>query len=67
MDWKNINVETPKDGERVLVWDERFGEVRILTYNDYYKCWDGEDGDDCECALDDSRILFWMPLPSRPY
>lgn len=61
MQWKNINEEKPNDSQRVLVCDKRFGEVRILTYNDYYKCWDTEDGDDYDCKL--NSIEWWMPLP----
>lgn len=61
MKWKNINEEKPNDSQRVLVCDKHFGEVRILTYNDYYKCWDTEDGDDYNCEL--NSIEWWMPLP----
>lgn len=61
MKWKNINEEKPNDSQRVLVCDKGWEEVRILTYNDYYKCWDTEDGDDYDCEL--SRIEWWMPLP----
>ena len=51
MEWKNINKEEPEDSQRVLVCDKGFREVRILTYNDHYKCWDTEDGDDYYCDL----------------
>ena len=61
MEWKNINEEKPNDSQRVLVCDKGFREVRILTYNDHYKCWDTEDGDDYYCDL--NSIEWWMPLP----
>jgi len=70
MNWKNINNEQPNDSERVLVWDEYLGEGRILTYNEEYKCWDTEDGDDFEMCLtehnpmypDKYRIVWWARI-----
>lgn len=62
MKWKNINENKPIDGARVLVCDTYFQQVRILTYNEYYECWDGEDGDDRECDLD--RCPYWTELPN---
>lgn len=72
--WISINERKPQDSERVLVWDGYWGEPRILTYNDYYRCWDDESGDDFECELDATenasddglRIEFWQSLPDNP-
>jgi hypothetical protein len=38
-----------------------FKEVIILTYNEKFKCWDDEEGDDFYC--DFSNVDFWRPLP----
>lgn len=62
MEWRDLNSEKPKDGERVLVCDTYFHQVSIKVYNGTYKCWDTEDGDDYDCPLD--RCVWWMPLPN---
>lgn len=62
MEWKDINENKPIDGARVLVCDIYYRQVRILTYNEYNECWDGEDGDDYECDLD--RCPYWTELPN---
>lgn len=64
----------PFDGERVLVWDNYYGEFRILTYNENEKCWDTEDGDDFEFSVGDVlpqepynlRVQYWTELPEEP-
>lgn len=74
MVWKDITREKPKDGAMVLVWDNYYGCVRLLVYNDYEQCWDTEDGDDFEMSLgetlgsepDKLRIGFWMETPDQP-
>lgn len=72
MNWINVNDKLPKDGERVLVWHNKYGEVTIQTYNEFYKCWDTEDGDDFDFNVDevyggDVKIVeYWMPLPEKP-
>jgi len=72
MEWRNVKDGYPEDG-RCLVWDNWFNEARVLSCNNYYKCWDTEDEDDFEFewdAIDNStgklRVEFWMPLPNRP-
>lgn len=72
--WKDIEVDKPVDGQRVLVWDEYWLMCRILVYNAYYSCWDDESGDDFELELDavlveepdKLRVRYWQPLPERP-
>jgi hypothetical protein len=39
-------------------------QVQILTFNHEHECWDGEDGDDHDCAID--QVTHWQPLPSPP-
>jgi len=72
--WLDITKEQPKDGERVLVWDNYYGEHEIMTYNEDLKCWDDEYGDEFEVELDavlpqepdTLRVKFWMHLPEEP-
>lgn len=64
--WKNINEERPKDGERVITWNNKFKEVRIQVFNEEHECWDTEDGDDFEFKLDDQIIKYWMNIPNKP-
>lgn len=64
--WININEKHPNDNERVLTWNNKFKEARIQVFNEYYQCWDTEDGDDSEYGLDDGIIQYWMPLPKNP-
>lgn len=64
MNWKDITKEQPEDGQRVLTWSKRFKEPRIQIYNEYYQCWDTEDGDDREWEL--HVAPYWMHLPTRP-
>jgi hypothetical protein len=72
MNWINVDKKLPKDGERVLVWNNKFREAQIQTYNEFYKCWDSDDGDDYDFDLDsiymdDIKIVeYWMPLPEKP-
>ena len=74
MEWKDITKEQPTDGTMVLVWDNYYGYVRLLVYNDYDHCWDTEDGDEFEMTLDETlanepdklRIEFWMETPDQP-
>lgn len=64
--WIDVNQKLPMDNERVLTWNNKFKEARIQVFNEYYQCWDGEDGDDCEYGLDEGIIQYWMPLPKNP-
>lgn len=59
--WLNVFENKPDDGERYLVCDTYYGEVKILTYNDVHACWDDEEGDDYYCEL--SRAQNYMELP----
>lgn len=70
MDWKNVKDGYPEDGH-CLVWDNYFNEARILTCNNYYKCWDDESGDDFEFEWDAKslghlRVEYWAELPNKP-
>lgn len=61
MEWKKIEeVGYPEDGEKVVVWDNRFDEARMLYYNGFHECWDNEEGDDYECDLDIERIPAYI-------
>lgn len=40
------------------------GDVQILVFNHEHDCWDGEDGDDYDCDIND--VYAWMPLPEKP-
>ena len=64
MEWKNIKETEPKDGQRVLVWNELLDQANIQTWNENYQCWDTEDGDDYEHDIDDCP--YWMELPEEP-
>lgn len=61
-DWKNIHNETPEDGQQVLVYESP--RIVIRVYNEYYKCWDDEEGDDFVSNLEDHPL--WLPLPNFP-
>jgi hypothetical protein len=39
-------------------------QIQILTFNHEHECWDGEDGDDHDCAI--NQVTHWMPLPEPP-
>ena len=54
-----VDAVKPKDGQRYLVYDSHFNQIVILTYNDFYKCWD--DGDDYYCDFD--RARYWTEIP----
>jgi len=40
------------------------GEVMILQFNHEHECWDGDDGDDYCCDIEE--VEYWMPLPEPP-
>ena len=62
--WNKIKETQPEDGQRVLTWNNLFNEARIQVYDEYYQCWDTEDGDDYECHFEEAP--YWMPLPENP-
>lgn len=70
-DWIDIDEKHPEDGQRVLVWNSKYNDSSIQVFNEEYQCWDTEDGDDFEYAIDevnnvthDLNIRYWHPLPS---
>lgn len=67
--WIKVEDELPsKDGNSsiyCLVADTCNGVV-VRPYNEYHKCWDGEDGDDYYCDAIGGKITHWMPLPAFP-
>jgi hypothetical protein len=67
--WIKVQERLPyKDGESsipCLVYIQYDGIV-VRQYNEYHKCWDEEDGDDCCCDAVGGKITHWMPLPQRP-
>ena len=40
------------------------GDVQILVFNHEHQVWDGEDGDDFDCKIED--VYAWMLLPTLP-
>ena len=64
MDWKDINIEQPKDGEFVLTYELGRG-IDILCWNEDFKCWDDHYGDDYY-SNDFEQIKYWMKLPDAP-
>lgn len=41
-----------------------YHQIQILTFNHEHECWDGEDGDDYDCDI--NQVTHWKPLPSIP-
>lgn len=68
MGWISIDERKPKHGERVLVWNNRYDEAEITSYNEYHKCWDINFDPLLNEACDDGRkaVEYWMPLPEKP-
>lgn len=64
MNWKDINMEHPEDGEFVLTFEKGRG-IDILCWNEYYKCWDDHEGDDFY-SDNFEQIKHWMKLPDAP-
>lgn len=70
--WIDINTTQPEDGQRVITWNNKFREARVQCFNEECQCWDTEDGDDIEFALDATTkdgnpiIQYWQPLPKKP-
>lgn len=64
MEWKDITVEKPNDGEFVLTF-ERCRGIDILCWDEYYQCWDDHEGDDFY-SKDLDQIKYWMRLPDAP-
>jgi hypothetical protein len=72
MNWISVNDRFPEDGQRVIVWNNKYGEVTLQVYNKEYQCWDSENGVIAEFGLDEEcgngvRIIeHWMLLPTKP-
>jgi hypothetical protein len=68
--WISVKDRLPeKDGDSqifCLVWDTYEGHAVVRPYNEYHKCWDGEDADDFYTDATEGNITHWMPLPSKP-
>ena len=67
MEW--IKGHPDKDGQYLVCElrefrDRKWLEIKILTWNSYYTCWDDEEGDDNYC--DPEQVYCWMPLPDKP-
>ncbi len=67
-EWIKVNSkdDLPKEDCDCLVYDSMFNQKVVRFFNNYYKCWDDEDGDDCFCDGDDGRVTHYMHLPSSP-
>jgi hypothetical protein len=67
--WISVKDRLPyKDGDSqifCIVWDTREG-IAVLPYNEYHKCWDGEDADDFYTDATEGNITHWQPLPQPP-
>lgn len=63
MKWNKISdVGYPENNSRVLVWDTYWQQAKIYVCNHNYKCWDDEDGDDCEFKWDIDRAPAWCEI-----
>lgn len=61
-----LPIETaPKDGTRILLWDEPFSYVPTIDRLGFIRCgyWQYELGFGC---ADRRRVTHWMPLPAAP-
>lgn len=61
MEWIKTDDAFPKNGERVLVRRHYYQPTdywEVATWNDHYKVWDGEDGDDYFCDAED--VMEWL-------
>lgn len=70
--WQPIET-APKDGLKVLVYDESFGLPQKAwfgkdQFNEEYEGWLFGDGDDYSCGMYFTPInpTHWMPLPKPP-
>ena len=61
MEWKEGHPD--QDGQYLVAYGH-YHEIRILTWNQHYNCWDDEEGDDNFCDPED--VSHWMPLPEKP-
>ena len=59
------NKEDPEGSIYCLVVDLYYGVI-VRPYQQYHKCWYGEDDDDYYCDAIGSSITHWMPLPEVP-
>jgi hypothetical protein len=68
--WISVKDRLPyKDGDSqifCLVWDTYEGQAVVRPYNEYHKCWDGEDADDFYTDATEGNITHWQPLPHKP-
>lgn len=58
--WIRTEDKMPEDNELVLTSSSIYG-TKLLVWNDHYKVWDDEDGDDVYCDRD--KIDAWMKIP----
>lgn len=56
-----LEEQTPKQDERVMVWNEKFREWHGQVYNPECECWDTDDGDDYERDLNPKDRWFSLP------
>ena len=63
IDLYTLKDKEPEQYERVMVWNDRFGQWDLQCYNKDYDCWDTEDGDDYDRDLNPQDI--WFSLPSN--
>lgn len=66
-DWKDARIEFPKEGQRVLIWDNYYNEPCVVTYKI-----DVDGRDTWYDPYYDNYIMinyhpYWMPLPENPY
>lgn len=58
--WISVEERLPEDSQLVLTSSSIYG-TKLLVWNDHYKVWDDEDGDDVYCERD--KIDAWMSIP----
>lgn len=61
--WKVAAKELPTHKNPVAISPSVHGND-FACYNDYDKCWDTADGDDCLCELDE--VTYWYEIPEAP-
>lgn len=55
--------DDPKESIPCLV-DRRHMGLEMLCWNPYHNVWDGADGDDFECQVDE--VVSWAVIPEIP-
>ena len=69
MEWISVQDGLPKDNGNSHIFclvNDRYNGLVVRPYNEFHKCWDGEDADDYYTDAVGGKITHWMPLPEPP-